>query len=289
MTPATHILVNGLSTGQVSALDRGLTYGDGVFRTVRIHQGQPVWWPDHLAKLQADCQHLNIPAPNPSDWQHDFANLTLPEQGVMRLTVTRGSSERGYALPDKPNVTRVVSIWADMVDVSGLEKKGRQNTGGQSTGGQSTGLQGITARLCQLKLGHQPALAGVKHLNRLENVLARSEWNDPAVREGILLDESGFVISGVMSNLFIWKDQSLQTPMLDQCGVSGVARARLMHLARQAGMRVEERRLTLDDVLAAEELMFTNSLIGIWRVNQLEGRHWPTPVISPDLWTMLHA
>ena len=270
MTPAAQTLVNGLPIDQVAALDRGLSYGDGVFRTLRIRHGQPVWWADHLEKLQADCQRLQIPVPTPEVWQQDCDSLVLPEYGVMRMTVTRGLSPRGYAMPDTPSVTRIVSVWAD--DAAATAEP-----------------VNIDARVCQLRLGHQPALAGVKHLNRLENVLARSEWRDPSIREGLLLDEHDFVISGVMTNVFIWRDQILQTPLLDQCGVAGVTRARLMRHARQVGLRVEERRLTLNDVLAADELMFTNSLIGLWRVKQVGDRQWPTPQISKDLWTMLHA
>lgn len=270
MTLAAQTLVNGLPTDQVAALDRGLSYGDGVFRTLRIRHGQPVWWADHLEKLQTDCLRLQIPVPTPEVWQEDCASLVLPDFGVMRMTVTRGLSPRGYALPDTPSVTRLVSVWAD--DETAI-----------------AGPEHIDARVCQLRLGHQPALAGIKHLNRLESVLARSEWSNASMREGLLLDERDFVVSGVMSNVFIWKDQVLQTPLLDQCGVAGVTRARLMRLARQAGFRVEERRLTLNDVLVADELMFTNSLIGLWRVMELGDRQWPTPQISKDLWMMLHA
>jgi 4-amino-4-deoxychorismate lyase len=268
------ILVNGRPATQVAALDRGLSYGDGVFRTLRIDAGSPRWWQDQLAKLQQDCLRLGLPCPPREVWESDLAQLVLPQlalphSGIMRLSVTRGEGPRGYQAPLSVEPTRIVALWA-------VEHDPRP-------------ALGIRARLCRLRLGHQPALAGVKHLNRLENVLARAEWQDPDIREGILLDQDGQVISGVMSNLFLWKDEVLQTPRLDTCGVAGVARARLMTLASRAGYAVKECDLGLDDVDAADELMFTNSNILLWRAASLEDRAWDAPAVSPALWELLHA
>jgi len=120
-------------------------------------------------------------------------------------------------------------------------------------------------------------------------VLARSEWQDPEIREGILLDQAGRVVSGVMSNLFIWQDGVLRTPRLDKCGVAGVARARLMALAVQAGYGVEEADISLGDLYAADELMFTNSLMLLWRASRMENRAWDAPVVSPALRELLDA
>jgi 4-amino-4-deoxychorismate lyase len=129
-------------------------------------------------------------------------------------------------------------------------------------------------------LGRQPRLAGIKHLNRLENVLARAEWQDPAIREGLLCDDMNAVISGVTSNLFIVKEGGLQTPDLTRCGVAGVARSRILRAAHQRGIDVEVTRITPDAVLDADEVMLCNSVQGIWRVATLEEKNW-----SPAGWS----
>jgi 4-amino-4-deoxychorismate lyase len=261
--------VNGRADHHVAALDRGLSYGDGVFRTLAIADGRPRWWDAQLEKLSRDCSRLGMACPEAEVWLGDLSSLALPRQGLLRLTVTRGEGPRGYAPPEPASLTRIVSAWqSPPPDVP---------------------QAGITARVCQLRLGHQPLLAGLKHLNRLENVLARAEWRDPSVHEGILLDEEGRVISGVMSNLFIWRGGVLATPRLDRCGVAGMARQRLMERAIQAGYTVEEADLSLDDVLAADEVMLTNSLILLWRVARLDNRVWPGPVVSPALRGLLHG
>lgn len=267
------ILLDGGITETVDARDRGLAYGDGVFRTLRVSGGRPVWWREHLDKLAADCERLAIAPPDPADWHTDLEILAghhagvLPD-GVLKLVVTRGYGRRGYAYTSTTRPRRLA--WFD--PEPRLDEPG---------------TAGIAIRVCRLRLGHQPALAGVKHLNRLENVLARAEWNDPEIREGVLLDRNDQVVSGVMSNLFIWRDGCLSTPPLDLCGVAGVARARLMRLAAASGMKVRETPLCLSDVLDAEEVLFTNSLIRIWRAARLDARVWPDPVVSEHLREML--
>jgi 4-amino-4-deoxychorismate lyase len=132
----------------------------------------------------------------------------------------------------------------------------------------------IAVRWCSLHLGRQPRLAGIKHLNRLENVLARAEWQDPAIREGLLCDDTNAVISGVTSNLFIVSAGVLQTPDLSHCGVAGVARSRILRGARKRGIDVEATRIPADAVIHADEVMLCNSVQGIWRVATLEDRTW---------------
>ena len=266
---ASQILVNGEASTRVGVLDRGLAYGDGVFRTLRIEGGKPRWWQDHFSKLEADCRTLGMTCPGLDVWELDLSRLVLPVSGILRLTVTRGEGPRGYAPPAAATPTRIVAIWKWMPpDTSGA---------------------GLQVRVCGLRLGHQPALAGVKHLNRLENVLARGEWQDPAIREGILLDQGGLVVSGVTSNLFLWQHGRLRTPRLDRCGVAGVARGRLMDLAVRAGYGVEETEITLGDIYAADELMFTNSLMLLERAHRMDNRVWERPQVSPALRELLHA
>lgn len=267
--PLSQHLVNGRPESRLTVLDRGITYGDGVFRTLRIHQGAPRWWSEQWTALAADGARLGIDVPPENLWLADLGRLDLPRDGVLRLTVTRGSGPRGYRAADLSEPTRILSVWAAPP--------------------QAAGPASVEARLCALRLGHQPALAGIKHLNRLENVVARREWDASHIQEGILLDQTGNLVSGVMSNLFLRRGDTLLTPLMDQCGVAGVTRARLMALAPKAGYRVEETRLDLSALLEAEEVMFTNSVFVLWHLARLGDRTWSEPVASHRLWKLLNA
>ena len=130
---------------------------------------------------------------------------------------------------------------------------------------------GVGVRWCATRLGVQPRLAGLKHLNRLEQVLARAEWDDPAVAEGLMLDLDGRAVSGTQSNLFVLHRGTLLTPPVDRCGVAGVARAVALETARACGVAVREARLSREDVTAADALFLTSSLIGVWPVRELDG------------------
>lgn len=265
-------LVNGLAGAALDPLDRGLQYGDGVFRTLRLEEGKPRWWEEQLAKLAADAARLAMVCPEDALWRSDLAQLAgRLSGGVIKLLLTRGGGARGYHPPEAATATRIL-IHDPTPPVS-----------------DTWPAEGLNARICDLRLGAQPRLAGVKHLNRLENVLARAEWTTPEIHEGLMLDMTGNVVSGVMSNLFLWRDGQLLTPRLDHCGVAGVTRARLMRQAAAAGFAVREARIGLDEVLAAEEILLSNSLIGLRRVARLGDRAWPKPVISPQLVSLLDA
>ncbi len=249
------MLINGEPGNTISIRDRGLLYGDGVFRTLIVRQGRPQHWPLHYGKLQHDCAALDITCP-------DFESLTAElnflsdthSDATFKIIVTRGLSARGYA-PDPHAVP--THIWdVSLMPVYPDDWK----------------TSGVTLRLCQLRLGHQPRLGGIKHLNRLENVLAAAECVDAA--EGILLDADGHVIEGTRSNVFLVLKGRLITPDLSRCGVAGVQRDRVMSYAKEHGMAVEVRDVELDELRAADELFLTNSVFGLWPVAQFEERCW---------------
>lgn len=262
MTPFEPLaLVNGSPVGSIAPEDRGLAFGDGVFRTLRLEAGEPVWWSDHFAKLATDCRQLGLSLPDRSEWEQDIAWLAARQpDAVLKLIVTRGTGPRGYRVPDIPWPTRVAIASPLPALPDPLSETG------------------MTLRVCDLRLGHQPRLAGAKHLNRLENVLARMEWDDPAIDEGILLDSDGQVISGVMANLFMRRDGIWLTPELTQCGVAGVTRARLL-----AMLGAREVRLRLADLMQAEAILLSNSLIRLRWVARLQERRWPRPSDFADL------
>lgn len=264
------ILVDGQPSDSVDARDRGLAYGDGVFRTLRTEAGAPLWWRDQFAKLAADSVALGLECPDETLLRTEVSQVALAGAGVVKILLTRGIGARGYAPTPAPACTRIV-MGAPLPPHA-----------------QPDAPDAIHARWCSLRLARQPRLAGIKHLNRLENVLARAEWDDPAIGEGLLCDDSGAVISGVMSNLFWVRNGELFTPDLSQCGVAGVARARLLRAAARRGLSVHVGRQLPDAILAADEVMLCNSLIGVRRVARLDDRIWAAAGWTETLKTALY-
>ncbi len=251
------ILVNGAANDTLAAGDRGLAYGDGVFRTLAIRAGRARSWARHYRKLAHDCEALAIPCPAEATLRDEMARLAAHEPDcAAKVIVTRGVGERGYALPSHPFPTRIVMSAALPQHPAEFARSG------------------VKVRVCALRLGFQPALAGVKHLNRLENVLARAEWSDPDVAEGLLLDGDGNVIGGTMTNVFIVERGALATPDLSRCGVAGVTRDRVIAAAARRGLACPVEHIGLERVLQAQEVLLVNSLIGAWQVRELGDRVW---------------
>ncbi|GFZ99113.1 aminodeoxychorismate lyase [Dyella caseinilytica] len=236
------MLVNGQWQDSVSALDRGLSYGDGLFETIRMVGAQAPLWERHMQRLAAGCVRLRMPAPDPQQLWREVQQVSaaLPD-AVVRVTLTRGTGERGYAPPKTSSMTRIVAAFpAPMIPAAFYR-------------------DGIRTRLCTTTLADQPLLAGIKHLNRLEQVLARAEWDDPLITEGLVCDQHGQVISATAANLFAVIDGVLLTPSVERCGVAGVARAAVI----QAHAACEIRDLPLTECLRASELFLSSSVRGI--------------------------
>ncbi len=271
------MLVNGTPANTLPADDRGLAYGDGVFRTLRCVNGQPLHWARQFARLAHDCGRLSIVCPGEELLLGETRKAAAAyADAAVKIIVTRGAGPRGYAPPVSPVATRIVAA-SDRTSSRAPPGEAREHWGS------------IQARVCHLRLAHQPALAGVKHLNRLENVLARAEWRDTEIREGLLLDQDGNAIGGTMSNLFIVEDGTLATPDLSRCGVAGVTRDRVMALAAKLPIACRVEPLPLQRVLDADELFFVNSLIGLWPVAQLAVRTWTTGLVGMRLRDALTA
>jgi 4-amino-4-deoxychorismate lyase len=251
------MLVNGSPSNVISIRDRGLLYGDGVFRTLRVANGQALHWPLHYQKLHHDCAVLGIACTEYSQLTAELENLLSSQTDcAIKLIITRGISTRGYTPSTQTIPTH---IW----DVAPLPDYPAE-----------WARHGIKARLCQLRLSQQPHLAGIKHLNRLENVLAASEWNDAEIAEGLLMDADGNVIEGVRSNLFAVLNGTLITPSLLGCGVAGIQRDRVIAWANTNNVPLEIRALSWDEIINADELFIVNSLIGVWPIRELEQHHW---------------
>jgi len=254
MSAPVGVLINGSARGPLSAADRGLLYGDGLFETIAVSDGIPRLWQRHMDRLRAGCYRLGIAVPDPTTlWREALALGEGSHRSVLRLTVTRGHGGRGYRPPEACEPSRILALhpWPDHP--------------------RSYHTDGVAVRVCRTRLGLNPALAGLKHLNRLEQVLARGEWGQ-TFQEGLMLDASDRVVEATASNLLVLRHGALLTPLLDQAGVAGVMRGWLLERARAAGWRVTEAHLTLDEVRDAEGLALSNAVIGVWPVGSLEGR-----------------
>lgn len=264
------IMINGEITELLPATDRGLHYGDGLFETIAFINGRPRLWQQHMERLQRGCAVLKLPPPDLEQLHAEALWLCANEQrAVLKLVITRGSGGRGYRPPQEGAPQRLLFRypWPDYSELS----------------------HGIQLRLCQTPLACNPALAGVKHLNRLEQVLARAEWDDPAIHEGLMCDLDGRVREGTMSNLFWVADGQLYTPDLSCCGVAGVMRAQVIALARDLGIRVSTAEIHPDELLHAGEVFMTNSLIGIWPVARFAGRDFSPGELTLGLQAVLQA
>ena len=233
--------VDGRPAEALSVRDRGLAYGDGLFETIAVRAGRPRLLARHLARLEEGIRRLFLPVSLAQVEQELLAFAAQLGEGVAKLMLTRGEGLRGYAAPADAQVRRIlIGSPAPAYPVAHFD-------------------EGIALFPCATRLAEQPLLAGLKHLNRLEQVLARSEWSDPAFAEGLMRDQGGRVIEGVFSNLFLVRDGQLITPELSRCGVAGVARAEV--LANRPSARV--RDLTLDELCGASEVFLTSSVRGI--------------------------
>ena len=258
-------LVNGQPADSLPLTDRGLQYGDGLFETMRWKNHSVQFWQDHYLRLQKGCQRLDIPCPDEKLLDLELKKLaagTTSEQCVIKLILTRGSGGRGYKLPARVKPTRVLSLYPfpDYPD--------------------EYYSQGVRLRLCETRLAHNTALAGIKHLNRLEQVLARNEWQGNEYAEGLMLDQDENVIEATMSNVFWLKSEKLFTPSIDRCGIAGVMRGRIMQAAEVLNIDIETGKYKLDDLLTSDGIFLSNSVIGLWPVRNLMDKHWtPHPVI----------
>ncbi|MCE8020057.1 aminodeoxychorismate lyase [Halomonas sp. MCCC 1A11036] len=229
----------------VPADDRGVAYGDGLFETVLVRDGEPLLWPQHMARLGRGCRRLGIPMPAAAELD-GLPALAGSGLRVLKLILTRGSGGRGY-LP--PSVAKPRLLW-QAFDFAPRPQCWQL---------------GVRVRHCRLQLSIQPLLAGLKHLNRLENVLARSEWDDPDVAEGVLCDTQGHLVEATCMNLFWQRRGCLETPRLDGSGVAGTLRAALMER-----LDINEVAMGPEALVEAEAVWLGNSVQGLWPVVRLD-------------------
>ncbi|MBI5751421.1 MAG: aminodeoxychorismate lyase [Hydrogenophilales bacterium] len=266
------IIINGQQGNSIHVMDRSVMYGDGVFRTMRMRDGRVSCWLGQYRKLEADCRALDIPCPARSTLAQEIELLARDTPDcVVKIVVSRGEGGRGYGVPDSVSPNRVVLTAPLPIYPENFRR------------------DGVRLHVCELRLCHQPRLAGIKHLNRLENVLARMEWSDPDTPEGLMLDAEGWVVEGTMANIFMRQGNTLLTPDLSACGVAGLQRERILQFAPQCDLVPEVRNFSLPMLLQAEEVFLCNSVIGVWPVRQIGENPIPLGAIAAQMQHFLES
>ena len=243
------VLVNGVETQQIAALDRGFLYGQTVFETAVVEQGKVLLAKQHIERLTLGCKKLEIACGFTALNQEIAHIIKGVELAVLRISISMGQGGRGYQNPsaDPLTASRVLSLHAFPDHPKDFISKG------------------ITLGLADIRLGHQPALAGIKHGNRLEQIIARSQWQD-GWNEALLLDHQDSVIEATQSNVFVVNGKTLSTPDLSNAGVAGVMRDFVLSHAKALGFNVQIVPLSSHDLGEADAVFVTNSVIGLWPV-----------------------
>lgn len=250
------ILVNGRAAQEVSALERALHYGDGLFETIACAAGRARFLERHLRRLASGCERLGLQPPDGAGLRREIATLAAPAaRAIVKVLLSRGAAlARGYAPTGHETATRVTLRYAWPPEDPLLAR------------------DGVRVRIASVRLGENPALAGMKHCNRLEQVLARRECTDPDIAEALMFSSGGALICGTASNVFLVRDARLYTPRVDRCGVAGIMREVVRDCAAEAAIPLEERVLASEDLERAQEVFLTSSLIGIRPVRAIDGR-----------------
>lgn len=256
-----HSWVDGQPATAVNLQNRGLAYGDGLFETIAVRGGRPSLLDGHLARLALGCQRLAISADLALVQDELLRFASQLGDGVVKLILTRGDSQRGYA------------------PVAGVAARRILQGSPLPSYPVEHAEHGVRLFACQTRLGEQPLLAGLKHLNRLEQVLARAEWQDSEHAEGLMCDGQGRVIEGVYSNLFLVRDGALLTADLSRCGVAGVMRGALLEQAALSGIAAQVCDLSYSALEQADEVFVCNSVYGVWPVRGVAALNWsPGPL-----------
>ena len=265
------MLVNGKKVGHISVEDRGLLYGDGLFETILCGQGQPVLFDEHMHRLQMGCKKLNICLPDENLILSELLECAQQSDCIIKIIMTRGVRARGYQYDASDKTSTRIVYRSELTDIPSHY--------------YSTGVRLL---LCRHRLPDNAELAGLKHLNRLDQVIARNEWTQ-GFEEGVTLDQCENVIEGTMSNVFLELNGKWITPRLDKNGVEGVMRNFILQNAKELSIQCEQSTVTLKQLLNADAIFVCNSVIGVWPVIEFQSNKYSVSDSTRRLMQYLHT
>jgi len=253
--------LDGVPVGHVAIGDRGYQYGDGLFETVAIRGGKPRLWQYHVDRLTRGCERLGIRTPAGSDLLDGVIDAlrqskVSDDYSIAKIIVSAGVGTRGYGRARIVAPTVLHGVFA------------------ASPPRIESYRDGVDLALCQTRLASESATAGLKTLNRLEQVLARSEFMDSAVFEGLTMDADDHIICGTMSNVFFVGSNRISTPSLRRCGVEGVMRRHIIALLSEQGIETAVRPVNLSDLGDIDEVFVSNSQFGALPVRSCAQWRW---------------
>ena len=247
-------LINGQQAEHISIRDRGFQYGDGCFETVRVLSSKPILWPAHLKRLEHACKtlHLTVDFDLLQSEISQLLRANISADVILKVTITRGEGGRGYAPAEQADCTRILQLIDYVAPATN---------------------NGARVVVCRHRLSSNSLIAGIKHLNRLDQVLASAQI--PAdCDEGLCMDEEGYVIEGCRSNLLLAIDDQLVTPDLSKSGVEGVMLNHLIDEFSKQGARVLRKAISLDELKTASEILLCNSVFGVWPIAEIQNEDW---------------
>ncbi|MDR9826169.1 aminodeoxychorismate lyase [Vibrio sp. FNV 38] len=250
------VWVNGELSNSISLSDRSFQYGDGTFTTALVRNAKVVRWNEHRARLIEAAGRLSI---TPPDWsqveiwlQHAIASVQPEDLFGIKILISRGSGGRGYSPCGCHEPVVVISYFSYPTHYADWH-----------SGGVELGI-------CQRQLGLVPMLAGIKHNNRLEQVLLKTEMDEKGFVDGLVKDMEGYVCETTMANLIWRRDDVLFSPRIDRAGVDGITYQIALNHAKTLGFKTVNGRFTIEDLLEADEVLMTNAVLGIAPVRKIE-------------------
>ena len=243
--------INGKQTNKISIEDRAVQYGDGVFETIAVKEKLLEFWKEHYQRLNNGCKILKIKCPSKTFLKKEinkFIKKTKKNKFVLKIIISRGIGGRGYNPPRNSKPTRILGIydWPNYLETNFTK--------------------GIMMDICKIRISAQPFLSKIKHINRLEQIIARSEWQNKSISESIMLDLNDNVIEGTMSNIFGVKKNIFYTPNIKFAGIEGIMRGVILKLLKKNKKKYIIKKITLKELLKFEEIFVCNSIFGIWSV-----------------------
>ena len=247
--------INGKISNSIDIRDRALHYGDGVFETIAVKDKLLEFWKEHYQRLNKGCKILKIKCPSEPFLKKEInkfikktIHIRYGSRKVLKIIISRGIGGRGYNPPRNSKPTRILGVydWPNYPDINFTK--------------------GIRMDVCKTRISAQPFLSQIKHLNRLDQIIARSEWQSKTIAESIMLDLNGNVIEGTMSNIFGVKKNIFYTPNIKFAGVEGIMRGVILKLLKKNKEKYAIKEITLKEFLKFEEVFVCNSIFGIWPV-----------------------
>jgi len=260
------IWVNGEQTDKVSVLDRGFSYGDGLFTTIKVDSGCCDLLPEHIDRLQQGLLRLSIAAIDFDILSEDLTNKANHLQnGVLKVTITRGQGKRGYSSVGCDSPTVVISASS------------------MTSSYQAWQETGIDLGISTVTLGINPLTAGIKHLNRLEQILVKQQIDDNKWTDAVVLDCQGYVIETSMANIFLCKNNIVYTPCLSSSGVNGLMRQQVINYLDNNNIDIIEDKFKIGAIMNADEIFITNCLMGVVPVTAVNSTLLPIGKITEIL------